>query len=282
MKSVPIERLVIQPPFSDSFAIDPEVLSRITASMQEMGYDPAFPIATWDLTVIDGHTRLEAAKAAGLRNVWIEPKAFADEDEAYLYAVRTQVQRRNLAPRELLVAFQRVDRIKGRGRPSGRPNFAPKELPSFDGTYYGDGRAAESVDATAAELHLSASIASRLRAIAKDKQATAELLAGGKISGVYTNLRNRIREGRNLPPHKPSHGRKPLPPSPPPLTPERIRSIQKIAETWRMPTPPEKLAPFLAAYYTRDQMVALIRELEGQLGDWPEGQEWGPLVGTAP
>ena len=71
MKSIAIERLRVGPPFSTLFAIENPVLARITNRMREFGYDQNKPIAVatgnWPEApiVVDGHTRLKAARAVG-------------------------------------------------------------------------------------------------------------------------------------------------------------------------------------------------------------------------
>jgi len=56
-----------------------------------------------------------AAKAEGLEWVWVSDKAFADDDEALVSAIRAQSNRRNLEPGELLRCIARLDAIKQRG-----------------------------------------------------------------------------------------------------------------------------------------------------------------------
>lgn len=58
-------------PFNELFPINPEVLSAIKAHMETNGYDTSQPIVIWgrERVVVDGHTRLEAAKQAGIKEV---------------------------------------------------------------------------------------------------------------------------------------------------------------------------------------------------------------------
>ena len=69
-------------PFKDLFTIKPSVLADITDSMKKNGYDEAFPLILWaghGGVLVDGHTRLQAAKDAGVLDVAVVMHDFADE-----------------------------------------------------------------------------------------------------------------------------------------------------------------------------------------------------------
>jgi hypothetical protein len=66
------------------FAIREETLASVIASMKESGYDKSQPLVLWKGkgVVVDGHTRLQAAREAGIAEVPVEEKEFASlEDE---------------------------------------------------------------------------------------------------------------------------------------------------------------------------------------------------------
>lgn len=108
-------------PFKDLFMIRPADLANITDSMKKKGYDTAHPIVIWgghDGVVVDGHTRLQAAKDAGLLDVAVIAHDFADEDEALEYAIGSQRNRRNLTPGEMMECLNALDSRKKVGRPS--------------------------------------------------------------------------------------------------------------------------------------------------------------------
>jgi len=87
--------------FKDLFPIREDVLSEIIDDMTVNGFDAKHPIVAWNMTVVDGHTRLKAALRTGLSKVPITLKEFSSEDEALQYAIRAQSNRRNLTDAEL-------------------------------------------------------------------------------------------------------------------------------------------------------------------------------------
>jgi ParB-like chromosome segregation protein Spo0J len=107
----PIDDLITRPPFSELFPIKQTDLAAIEARMREFGYDPAKPIDIWEEhdVVVDGHTRLEAAKAAGLPTVEVYEHDFPDEGAALEYAIRNQRDRRNLTDADLFRCIAALD-----------------------------------------------------------------------------------------------------------------------------------------------------------------------------
>ncbi|MDD5697385.1 MAG: ParB N-terminal domain-containing protein [Victivallaceae bacterium] len=108
-----IEFLKTAPPFRDLFPINEKVLDRVYWDMQKNGYDRSQPIVVWeghDTTVIDGHTRLRAARKAKIFDVPVMPKAFSDENEALQYAIRCQRNRRNLKDFEIMKCMEELDK----------------------------------------------------------------------------------------------------------------------------------------------------------------------------
>ena len=86
-------------PFKDLFQVRPTDLANVEADMKANGYDSAHPIIIWaghNMTVIDGHTRLTAAKKLMFPQIPAIIKTFKDEAEALEYAIKTQRNRRNL------------------------------------------------------------------------------------------------------------------------------------------------------------------------------------------
>lgn len=101
-----VSEIKTDPRLSGMFAIDGETLAAIVKSMRESGYDKSQPIVLWksEDAVVDGHTRLEAAREAGIMEIPVEEKEFNDIEDAKLYAYRRQAERRNLSPSEILRA----------------------------------------------------------------------------------------------------------------------------------------------------------------------------------
>lgn len=114
---VPVWSLKTAEPFCNLFPIRPTVLSEIIEDMNKNGFDACHPIIVWNMTVVDGHTRLRAAAAAGIETVPVICRNFANEDEALEYAIKTQRNRRNLTDWELFQCLQKLDFRKKVGRP---------------------------------------------------------------------------------------------------------------------------------------------------------------------
>lgn len=107
-------------PFCELFQIDPGVLASITKDMKENGFDKAHPLVLWgghDGTLIDGHTRLQSAKNAGLLEVAVVARDFADELTALEYAIAAQRNRRNLTDGEMAACLDALDKRMAVGRP---------------------------------------------------------------------------------------------------------------------------------------------------------------------
>ena len=105
-------------PFKNLFPINPTVLAAMTEDMKKNGFDMVHPIVVWgghNGVVVDGHTRLQAEKDAGVLNVPLVIKEFADEDEAIQYAISSQRNRRNLTDSELLNCIAAIDSRFPRG-----------------------------------------------------------------------------------------------------------------------------------------------------------------------
>lgn len=118
--------LITQEPFNSVFRIDESVLLEITSAMKKTGFDPAFPIITWNGVVIDGHTRLQAAKDAGVTDVPVVGKEFANEDEALDYAIDCQTKRRQLTDAEIIRLVRELDERRQRGGDHGNQHTGGK------------------------------------------------------------------------------------------------------------------------------------------------------------
>lgn len=110
-KSIQVDKVEPHETFQSLFDIDEQLLERIAESMEKDGFDPSQPIHIWTKTgddgaphsyLIDGYTRLAAAKKVGLATVPFYEHKFETVDEAHLYAIHLQVDRRNLTDAELI------------------------------------------------------------------------------------------------------------------------------------------------------------------------------------
>ena len=100
-------------PFRDLFPVRKRVLEDIMWDMRKNGYDKSQPLVLWDdhgNTVIDGHTRLAAARKAEIYQIPVIFKDFTDENEALKYAIACQKNRRNLSDSELVACVVELDK----------------------------------------------------------------------------------------------------------------------------------------------------------------------------
>lgn len=115
-------------PFSDLFPINLDVLARITTSIRANGYDQAHPIqiatGKWNGSgvVCDGHTRLRAAKAAGISEVPVIVKQFESLEEALRYSIAEARDRHNRTDAEIHSARAVLDELGQVGRPKKNLN----------------------------------------------------------------------------------------------------------------------------------------------------------------
>lgn len=111
--------------FKSLFPLDEKKVDEIAKDIAENGFDSSQPVHIWETPegqkiLIDGHTRLAAAKIAQLYDIPVFIHHFETLQDALLYAVGLQVKRRNLNSQEILLAVQMFDSIKTTGRkPAG-------------------------------------------------------------------------------------------------------------------------------------------------------------------
>jgi protein gp37/ParB-like chromosome segregation protein Spo0J len=186
------KRLKTREPFSKIFPINPETLAQITQSMESARrFDPAFPIITWQGFVIDGHTRLKAALAAGIDDVVVLEHEFESDHQALTYSFKTQAHRRNISQAEILTAVQFCDRLKPRGgnhRSNGNSiSKAPRG--AFE---------IKSASETASALGLSERTVERARAVLSDARAAQSVLDGKRTiyqaAAAVTKSRNQQKK----------------------------------------------------------------------------------------
>jgi ParB family chromosome partitioning protein len=112
------------------FTVKEETLEAITNSMKESGYDKAEPVVIWkgQNVVVDGHTRLKAARAAGIMEIPVEEKEFASLAEAKKYTKKRQISRRNLSPSEIYEAASELQNKRGRDGSGRAAEILAKDL----------------------------------------------------------------------------------------------------------------------------------------------------------
>lgn len=116
-KRKPISSISFHPDFQNLFPINPTTLQQIKESMKEHGYDESQPLLIWkeEGVLLDGHTRLAAAKELGFFDIPIYEKSFSSLEQALEYALSLQVARRNLTDDELYRAVLALDSLKKPG-----------------------------------------------------------------------------------------------------------------------------------------------------------------------
>jgi ParB family chromosome partitioning protein len=111
----------INPDIAKLFENDRGVVEKIRDSMLAGGFDKSEPLVIWKDTgcVVDGHTRLKAALEAGIEEVLVEEKEFADVNAAKIYTLTRQLNRRNLTAGALLDIASLLDAMKDGGKNKG-------------------------------------------------------------------------------------------------------------------------------------------------------------------
>jgi ParB family chromosome partitioning protein len=116
-----IAEIVIDPEISKIFTIQDKAVEEIARKMKKTGYDKSQPVVIWkgENILLDGHTRLAAAKELGLEEIPSVEMEFEDREDALFYTYERQVMRRNLTSSEILTAAQMIHGRKeydGKGR----------------------------------------------------------------------------------------------------------------------------------------------------------------------
>lgn len=110
-KIIAIEKIEEHEKFKALYSIDENLLNRIADDMKANKFDASQPVHIWLVAdddgtehfyLIDGYTRLKAAKIAGLLTVPYFEHHFDSFEEAHRYALHLQTDRRNLDGADLL------------------------------------------------------------------------------------------------------------------------------------------------------------------------------------
>jgi ParB family chromosome partitioning protein len=168
-----VEEIEVDPVLSSVFKINEAVFGEVAESIKENGFDRAEPPVVWKgkRVMVDGHTRLAAAKAAGIVEIPVVEKEFEDVNEAVLYAVRRQTDRRNLTQAEIYAMATEM-----------RPKLIKD----------GSGRASEKL---AKLLNVSASMVERARTVdARAEEGVKEAVKSGGMS--INQAYKTVREGK--------------------------------------------------------------------------------------
>ena len=110
-KIIAIEKIEEHEKFKELYSIDEDLLKRISEDMRQNKFDASQPVHIWlckdedekeHYYLIDGYTRIAAAKLAELSTVPYFEHNFESFEEAHRYALHLQVDRRNLDSSDLL------------------------------------------------------------------------------------------------------------------------------------------------------------------------------------
>lgn len=172
-------------PFNELFDIKEEVVEAIAEHMRGYGFDFARPIVLWadKKIVIDGHTRLEAARRAGLVQISCREFPFRDEDTALAYAIHNQRNRRNMTEAEILRCIEALDRRKSHGGDRRSEDFiaSSEALKDEEGELKSSGkRKAKSAQKTAEIVGTSRAKVEKARSVLADPEEKEAVLDGKK------------------------------------------------------------------------------------------------------
>jgi ParB-like chromosome segregation protein Spo0J len=173
-----ITDIVQRPPFNTIFPTSEKVLVNVTMDMRSHGFDPCHAVILWrgKNVVVDGNTRIEAAKLAGLLEVDVQEHDFTDEDDAFVYAVRCQRERRNLTDADIARLVDEVDARRERGGDHTSEKAKAKSQ-AIDPP-------GKSADTTAAIVGTSRDKVEKLRAIKARSPEILEDVKSGKIKTI--------------------------------------------------------------------------------------------------
>jgi ParB family chromosome partitioning protein len=118
VKYIQIDKIIIDPEFSGIFKSSEEDIDIISQSIIKDGFHKEEPVTLWagqDI-LVDGHQRYAAAKKAGLIEIPYIERHFACREDAKLYTLERQVNRRHLTGAELLEVAEMIpDKKNGNG-----------------------------------------------------------------------------------------------------------------------------------------------------------------------
>jgi len=119
-KKMPVESIETMDVFQQLMPFNQKTVDAIASDMAEHGYDNSQPVHVWKEkgVLIDGYQRLAGAKQSGLYDIPVFEHSFQSDAEALTYAIKLQVNRRNLDDAGIVMAIEKLDNLKKSGRPS--------------------------------------------------------------------------------------------------------------------------------------------------------------------
>lgn len=127
-KTLKIKDIVLVPEFQKLLVMEEDVLEKMKQSMKEEGFKSGHEIHIWkrgkEYILIDGHTRKCAWESFGNKTIPCIIHNFADIEEAKTFAIKEQINRRNLSGQALLDAVANFNFEKGKGNVVGEKGKA--------------------------------------------------------------------------------------------------------------------------------------------------------------
>ena len=164
-KILKIKDIVLIPEFQKLLVMEEDVLEKMKQSMKEEGFKSGHEIHIWkrgkEYILIDGHTRKCAWESLGNKTIPCIIHNFADIEEAKTFAIKEQINRRNLSGQALLDAVANFNFEKGKGNVVGEKGKASEIIAKQIGV------SAKTVEKT--RLVLKEASPEQLEAIKKDE-----------------------------------------------------------------------------------------------------------------
>ena len=164
-KTLKIKDIVLIPEFQKLLVMEADVLEKMRESMREEGFKPGHEIHIWkrgkEYILIDGHTRKCEWESLGNKTIPCIIHNFADIEEAKTFAIKEQINRRNLSGQALLDAVANFNFEKGKGNVVGEKGKASEIIAKHIGV------SAKTVEKT--RLVLKEASPEQLEAIKKDE-----------------------------------------------------------------------------------------------------------------
>ena len=164
-KTLKIKDIVLIPEFQKLLVMEEDVLEKMKQSMKEEGFKSGHEIHIWkrgkEYILIDGHTRKNAWESLGNKTIPCIIHNFASLEEAKTFAIKEQINRRNLSGQALLDAVANFNFEKGKGNVVGEKGKASEIIAKQIGV------SAKTVEKT--RLVLKEASPEQLEAIKKDE-----------------------------------------------------------------------------------------------------------------
>jgi ParB family chromosome partitioning protein len=118
--------------------LNDKIRDEIKTKIEKFGFDKSQPVVLWKgkNIIVDGHTRLEAAKESNLDEIPAVEMEFESFEDAILYTFERQAVRRNLTPADILKAAQMIKGPKAKDGTGRAGDILAKRLGISPATVY--------------------------------------------------------------------------------------------------------------------------------------------------